>query len=159
MLCCPTALTWKRFWHITMEVCPGEGCPSSFVGQEFSETYNNVGAQDYYRNGVAGIKILWVGGTWLFVVSLGPWGRYRGFYIKIYSKRTRSDLTGMGPKKGWRVWLREFRCVMVEEWVIWWDHPGKDALLLIWVVSSDTDFVTSGDEDTRGQNCWFLNDF
>lgn len=51
-----------------------------------------------------GIKSLWVGGTWLFVVSLGqlttiPWGKCRDLCIKSYSKRTRGDLTGMAPKK------------------------------------------------------------
>lgn len=57
-----------------MEACLGESWPSCFVGQEFSETHNNVGTQDYYRNGGAegNKKILGgeaLGCIWSFQVS------------------------------------------------------------------------------------------
>lgn len=45
---------------------------------------------------------------------------------------------------------------MIEDLVTSWEHPGKEALLLIWVQSSDSSFVTSEDQEIRYRNCWFL---
>lgn len=70
VVCCPTALTWKRFWHIAMKICLGKSWPSCFVGQEFSETHDNTEAQDYYRNRSAGGNKKFVGGGHLVVCGL-----------------------------------------------------------------------------------------
>lgn len=110
-----------------------------------------------------GIRSLWVGGTCLFVVSLGElttisWGNCRCLCMKSHSKRMRDDLTGIAPKKGWRVYPGMIW--MHYEWVTWWEHPGKETLLLIWVQSLGSSFVTSMAWETLSLSSeWFLADF